>query len=124
MKNIFVMISMFIMLSPLSNNAQSVWQAMIAGKSSGTISVKELLDAGKLSAADDRCLLITSFRFTAYAKNRNPIEFDSGNDSLTAPMIRILPTLPAGTKIYFEYIRSKDVRGAQPALAPMSFTLQ
>jgi undecaprenyl pyrophosphate synthase len=122
MKTIFLLISALLILSGASIYAQNKLQASIAGKTGGTITAKELLDAGKLIVSDDHWL-ITSYRFSAYAVNRNAIEIENSSDTLSPRIKEVLPTLPAGTKIYFEYIKAKDVTGLTKQLPALAFTL-
>ena len=123
MKNISLLMFMLVLFFHSGIYAQSPLKAIVAGKNAGKITAKELLAAEKITVANDSSWHITSYRFSAYAKNRDPTLFDSNNEMLKSEIKKVIPTLPAGTKIYFEYIKAKN-HDSTSMVSPISFTLK
>jgi hypothetical protein len=124
MKTTIYFIYLIVLVLPLHTFSQSPFQATIAGKYKGTVSAKEILEAKKITIGDNPCYLVTSYKCTIYSKDREPIVIESNYDMITSELKEVLPTLPSGTKIYFEFIKAKDVNGPLQLVSPIAFTIK
>ena len=122
-KFIFLFLIFSSALAEAQNEKLSRFTANISGLTGGTITLQQLLDAKEISVSES-CWMVTSYRFTAFIKDKEPIERDFNFDQIPIDLKEIISTLPSGTKIYFEYIKATDVRGTKPALPALSFVLQ
>jgi hypothetical protein len=102
--------------------------AMLAGSKGGPIA-KEILAASpgivvSMENFDfELFFIITSFRMTLVCRGRDPIEIGSESNLLTATMKQLILSAPAGSKIYFEYIRARLPDSTTRSLAPLNFVI-
>ena len=66
---------------------------------------------------------ITSFKMTMVCRGRDPIELDSDSNLLTPFMKQVILGAPAGSRIFFEYIRASGPDSTIRSLSPLNFVL-
>ena len=94
----------------------------LAGKRGGNISVKEIVEAGKIVFEfPDTSWKVTHFSFSVVA-NKSYKEFQSDNEFLTAEMINWIQNVAGPRKLYVEYLRVGNGTGTRQ-LAPLSFVI-
>ncbi|MBK5286276.1 MAG: hypothetical protein JJE25_12825 [Bacteroidia bacterium] len=103
-------------------NAQTL-KATIAGMGGKEITSRQLA-GDSILAVTEPCYMVTSFRMSAYLKDKKPIEIESNSERLTDQMREAILSLPSGTKVYFEYIKATNVRGAILMAEPLAFTIK
>jgi hypothetical protein len=111
----------------LATNAQQLLTAQfpkvtIAGKSSGEITVKEIISAGGLQTTHSS-LTITHFVFTI-KNDGNSVTAASNSAKLTNQMIGYLKSLKKGDKFYIEEIETVTSSGKVIQLAPQNFAIK
>ena len=129
----------FLFLSELRLGAQSSWPVpkpkdpyfskgeLIMGKN-------YLLNAGKLSAIyfqavdmDSTTIQIKSYKVSIFGKGRNPdLDMASTNDSIPASVLERIKLWPAGTKIFFEYVKGMKINSGDKSmrlLPPLSISM-
>lgn len=94
----------------------------IAGKSSGDISIQEIVNAGSILTTNE------TLKVVHIAITMNPggpaIKECRGSGKLTAEMITFLKSLSTGTVFYFDGIEAANNVGDIIKLAPLKFTLK
>jgi gliding motility-associated protein GldM len=105
--------------------------ASISNSKGGPIN-KNLLAAGTLIPTLENFdfelfFKIIGFRITIIQRGKDPQEMEGQGNQLTQQMRDMVAKLPAGSKVYFEYIKAKMATGADQStrsLSPMSFVIQ
>lgn len=106
-----------------SANGQQDAHCVFAGKTGGKISKDEIAVATTFEfVGGDTSWKITELRVSVAAKDLYK-EFQVRGDTLTDNIRNILMNLPAGSKMYIEYIRAGSKNMISRQLAPMSFTI-
>ncbi|HLG35757.1 MAG TPA: GldM family protein [Bacteroidia bacterium] len=111
-----------VMIATFNSTAQK-WTATLAGMSGGEVTVKQLLSDSVLTMKEPG-MMVTSFRMSAYIKDRDPVEVESSSANLTSSMRGAISNSTPGTKIYFEYIKAKDAKGDTRAISPLEFVIK
>ena len=97
--------------------------ALLAGKSKGPISKRDLSEVKKVElSTTDPSLKVTEFRLSVAGKGIEYKEFSAKGEDLTSEMISQLQQLPTGCKIYVEYIRA-GTRFTSRQLTPLSLVV-
>jgi hypothetical protein len=95
----------------------------LAGKTGGKITKEEIESAKSLVyVGNDSLWKVTQFKFSVAGKDVAYKEFNGRGGSLSDEMINYLKQVPAGAKIYIEFIRvgyGDVARG----VAPLSFVI-
>jgi GldM C-terminal domain len=99
--------------------------ANINGLTGGTITRQQILDAKEISVSDTN-FVVKQYRFSAYAKDKDPVQIDFHSNAIPDKLKEAVAKLPPGTKIYFEYIKAEHahVNGNRPQLPALAFTLK
>lgn len=97
--------------------------ANISGLTKGAITIQQLRDAKEISVSDSGCV-VKGYRFSAYAKDKDPVAMDFNSGTIPAKLKEEIAKLPAGTKVYFEYIKARDAKGNELLLPALGFTLK
>lgn len=118
-----LLIALLISISSMFDVSAQTLKATIAGMGGAEITSRQLAGDSILSVSEP-CYMVTSFRMSAYLKDKMPIEIESNSERFTDKMREAILSLPSGTKVYFEYIKATDVRGAQLKAEPMVFTIK
>lgn len=112
---------LMIIISSFSSQAQ-MFNATIAGKSGGEITIKQLLNDSMLTVKQPGYDII-KFRMSAYGKGLTAIEIETDGSRLTDLMRRSISDLRTGDKLYFEYIKAKSIKGDTLMVMPIGFTI-
>jgi hypothetical protein len=110
-------------------SSQEQLAASIAGKTNGEITREELLNSKGLLLENkpESVSGITSFRITMVEKGNvlGPMDLSNlDNGELTSKMREAIKSAPAGSKIYFEYIKCTNKDGSIRSLSPLNFVLK
>ena len=100
---------------------------VMAGKSTGTMGVNEILGSGGLSLVSpyDTLFVITSFVLTRVRQGETPVELKNGADGrLTPEMKKLIASTRNGDKLYFEYIKCRARDGSIRSLRALSFVVE
>jgi hypothetical protein len=94
----------------------------LAGKSSGEISIAEIVQAGELFATN------TGLKVVYFAITLNPggavVKENKSNNKLTAEMITYLKSLVPGSVFYLDRVEVANNTGASIKLEPQKFTIK
>lgn len=136
MKNV-ILIFAFVIAGTLSLIAQSSKgtanpgflnkKVNFAGVDSGEIEKSVLIKSKKLSFDEKASsgYKITTFKMTLVTKEGDQLSFGNDKDGeLTAAMLEALAKAPAGSKLFFEYIRCVDENGVSHALQAIHYVLK
>ncbi|CAN5646435.1 hypothetical protein BH11BAC1_BH11BAC1_13290 [soil metagenome] len=97
--------------------------ATLGGIKEGIITREELKHVTKVEVNGvDSDMKITEFKLSVVVKSIGYKEFNSHDENLTDGMLAKLQQLPAGSKIYIEYIRAGSGESTRQ-IAPLSFTV-
>jgi len=110
-----------------SKETQVTQSAVVGSKNSGSITISELLDAGKVTLTDKymNSFAVISFRLTIIQPGENPVELlNNTNGEFTPEMVQLLKKTNPGDKVYFEYIKCKATDGSTLSLAAISFVIR
>jgi hypothetical protein len=119
---LFIMVAGFYTNILFAQNPLPQPGAIMAGKQSGTITKNELNKAEKIECIGD-AFVVLDFRLTVVEKDTTR-EFYSNTEFLTKEMISAIRDVPAGSKIYVEYIRAKPEKGdGVRMISPLIFTI-
>lgn len=67
---------------------------------------------------------IAAYRLTLVLKGQGLLEFSNNSGELTEDMKEAIKESPAGTKLFFEYIRCLDPEGGNRPVLPTEFVLK
>lgn len=103
--------------------------AKIAGKKEGSMNKNALIAQSAVIAELENFdfeiyYKVTKFKMSLYRKGKDPIDIESSNNLITAPMKAALAGARAGDKVYFEYIKAVGPDGGQRSIPSVNFTLQ
>jgi hypothetical protein len=119
---LFIMVAGCFTNNLFSQNPVPKPGAIMAGKQSGTITKDELKKAKKIEYIGD-AFIVLDFRLTVVEKDTTH-ELYSNSEFLTKEMISTIQDVPAGSKIYVEYIRAKPEKGeGVRMISPLKFTV-
>ena len=118
----FILPQLAVMIASFNSSAQT-WTATIAGMSGGETTVKQLLSDSVLTMKEPG-MMVTSFRMSAYIKDKDPVEAKSSSANLTSSMRDAISNSTPGTKIYFEYIKAINAKGDTLKISPMAFVIK
>jgi hypothetical protein len=113
-----------------ATNSMLKYNASVAGKSDGLITIEEILSAKQLLLDKDaeQSYRIISFKITIICKGRDPIEIENQkNGELNSKMIEGIKKTSSGCKLLFEYIKAIDNTNHLDAVKyvkPLSFTIK
>jgi hypothetical protein len=97
-------------------------KATLAGKSSGEITVNEILKAGALSTTSSE-LKIVSFSFSL-KDGKNVISLDNKTAKFSESTLGFVRNLQAGKTLYVENIETVKFDGVAIKLEPVKFTIK
>jgi hypothetical protein len=125
MRTLFILATM--LLLTLTANAQiqiaaEFPKASIAGKSSGEVTIDEIIKAGELLTNNNE-LKVKSFSLT-FKLDGDLVTTTSKSNKITDKMTGYLKQLTPGQKLYFEDIETTKADGAVIKLQPVWFIIK
>jgi hypothetical protein len=129
MKTIFIyFVSLFMIASIANAQTKDIAKTAplvptIAGKLGGKMTKDELLN-GKGIIVTDTTFKVTEFKMSITGKNVKYKEFSATGNELNDDMRAAIKNAPAGTKIYFEFVKCAKEKCESRMSAPIQVILK